>query len=345
MNTRKRNRKMNVTEIASTQQIESKICRTNETTHTDALDTDNSNEDKIDTSVEIMNVDENDLATGSAEQVNDDAMVNSPELEQNSNSGDQLCQEENTNRDEETDRLQREVDILLAAISESQRPRNANIHDSVSENVNDSDATIIIDTIDFEHRYAASATAQREATEVASNIAPTASTSAQAAANELQASANNNVDDSVVLIDDTSPRTVRPTANDDEEDVIFVTESRGSQRFRTIATIDLCDTPDTSYTRPPDANQLNEPETSSSSSSNNQSNAVAAVADAPAAPSHKTKCPICLETYGFDEILSTMCGHLYCGPCIRNVIKTRKKCPMCNRALKQNQVHRLFFEP
>lgn len=144
-----------------------------------------------------------------------------------------------------------------------------------------------------------------------------------------------NVSDSIVVIDD--PRTVRPIVRDEDEDVIFVTESRREQRFRTIATIDLCDTPDTSFTQ-----------------SNKQSDqaGAAATASTAAAPNNlnspppkpgTAKCPICLDSFGFDEIMSTMCGHLFCEPCIRNTIKTRKKCPMCNRSLKMNQIHRIFL--
>lgn len=119
---------------------------------------------------------------------------------------------------------------------------------------------------------------------------------------------------------------VQRNNRDDDEDVIFVTETR--QRQRTIATIDLCDTPDTSYVSQPEKREPS-------------------IIDSPAANSDRpanTKCPICLEMIGFDKILSTMCGHLYCEPCIRNVIKTRKKCPMCNHALRQNQVHRIFLD-
>lgn len=109
----------------------------------------------------------------------------------------------------------------------------------------------------------------------------------------------------------------------DDEDVIFVTEIRGSQRqHRTVATIDLCDSPDTE--KPAKADKP-------------------AKVDTPAQPG-MTKCPICLDMYGFNEILSTMCGHLFCEPCIKNVIKLRKKCPMCNRGLKPNQVHRIFLD-
>lgn len=131
-----------------------------------------------------------------------------------------------------------------------------------------------------------------------------------------------------MIIDDPNTSIVRPITRDDDEDVIFVTESR--REFRTIATIDLCETPDNSFTQPQQSNQ-------------------SVTQSLPCKPPEKlnpgtTKCPICLEIFGLDEILSTFCGHLFCDPCIKNVIKTRKKCPMCNRNLKQSQVHRIFLD-
>lgn len=139
--------------------------------------------------------------------------------------------------------------------------------------------------------------------------------------------------DSIVLIDDNGPAPVRPIVNNnyDDEEVIFVTEIR--QRQRTVATIDLCDTPDNSFT------------CSNSGKQNNSNTSSAGDGKSKGSGIGMTKCPICLEMYGMDEILSTICGHLYCGPCIRNVMKTKKsKCPMCNRGLKSNEVHRIFLD-
>lgn len=122
-------------------------------------------------------------------------------------------------------------------------------------------------------------------------------------------------------MEDLSSSTVRPVARDEDEDVIFVQETKGEQRLRTICTIDLCDTPDVSFS----------------------STANAPAASQPPAPT-LTKCPICLDDFAFSQILSTICGHLYCKPCIKNAIKTRKKCPKCNHNLKSSQIHRIFLD-
>lgn len=134
-----------------------------------------------------------------------------------------------------------------------------------------------------------------------------------------------------MIVDDSHVDSVQSIVHDD--DVIFVTEVR--QRQRTIATIDLCDIPDSSFV--------------CTNVDQNAGRSSTVAKHSPKKPTESssvgmTKCPICLEKFTMNEILSTFCGHLYCEPCIRNVIKTRKKCPMCNRGLKSNQVHRIFLE-
>ncbi|XP_055324448.1 uncharacterized protein LOC129579013 isoform X1 [Sitodiplosis mosellana] len=315
MSTRKRSRRLVESDLANTQQIQSKkVPRKNQTTHTDT-DTVDADEHKIDSNGETMNAEENGLATGSTERANDD----STEFNQNSNPGD------DSSEDTETDNILREADVLMAEIAEFRRDYYAN------ESQNDSQATIIIsETPDAVHPTNASTNDANNATTSGQN------SGARASANNSHT--NNPSDDSVVLIEDMNSSAVRPIVKDDDEDVIFVTESRGSQQFRTIATIDLCDTPDTSFTRSKDTGQSTSTVAAASTAPSNSANELS-----PKRPG-TIKCPICLETFGFDKVLSTMCGHLYCEPCIKNVIKIRKKCPMCNRGLKPNQVHRIFLD-
>lgn len=56
-----------------------------------------------------------------------------------------------------------------------------------------------------------------------------------------------------------------------------------------------------------------------------------------------TRCSICLDMYAFNEILSTICGHIFCEPCITRAIELRKRCPMCNRAVDPNEIHPIFI--
>uniref|UniRef100_K3W9U0 RING-type domain-containing protein n=1 Tax=Globisporangium ultimum (strain ATCC 200006 / CBS 805.95 / DAOM BR144) TaxID=431595 RepID=K3W9U0_GLOUD len=53
------------------------------------------------------------------------------------------------------------------------------------------------------------------------------------------------------------------------------------------------------------------------------------------------KCSICLDT--IDEMTSTMCGHVYCGKCIRLAIRVTGKCPLCQRKLRPKDIHPLYF--
>lgn len=55
-------------------------------------------------------------------------------------------------------------------------------------------------------------------------------------------------------------------------------------------------------------------------------------------------CPICLESKtAVIEIMSTTCGHVFCGNCIRSAVKIHKKCPTCRKKLTLKQFHRIFL--
>jgi hypothetical protein len=56
------------------------------------------------------------------------------------------------------------------------------------------------------------------------------------------------------------------------------------------------------------------------------------------------ECAICLETVSSKRgISATMCGHVYCTPCIAEVVCKKKECPTCRRTLDSTQVHPLFI--
>lgn len=149
-------------------------------------------------------------------------------------------------------------------------------------------------------------------------------------------SSTSSLDDSVVIVGGAAQLdTIKPIGPNQDEDVIFVTESR--QPYRTLATIDLCDSFENSPKK--------ERPTDGAACGPSPAKKTCTDQTPPKSTMGTTKCPICLDMFTMDQILSTMCGHLFCGPCIQGVIKTRKKCPMCNRGLKQNQVHRLFIDP
>lgn len=57
----------------------------------------------------------------------------------------------------------------------------------------------------------------------------------------------------------------------------------------------------------------------------------------------KMQCPVCMESAARREPTSTLCGHIFCKPCILHAIKISKKCPLCNRRLNRKQVHPLFL--
>jgi hypothetical protein len=61
-------------------------------------------------------------------------------------------------------------------------------------------------------------------------------------------------------------------------------------------------------------------------------------------PRHEWECAICLEAISSKQgISATVCGHVYCTPCITEVVCKRKECPTCRKALDSAQVHPLYM--
>ncbi|KAJ2946587.1 hypothetical protein O0L34_g12642 [Tuta absoluta] len=56
-------------------------------------------------------------------------------------------------------------------------------------------------------------------------------------------------------------------------------------------------------------------------------------------------CPICMDSLANTTVASTLCGHVFCMPCIRAAIRANgKKCPTCRKALKgKDGYHQIFI--
>ncbi|XP_077228692.1 uncharacterized protein LOC143861700 isoform X2 [Tasmannia lanceolata] len=55
----------------------------------------------------------------------------------------------------------------------------------------------------------------------------------------------------------------------------------------------------------------------------------------------KLRCSICMDT--MKEETSTVCGHVFCKPCISNAICLQKKCPTCRENLSLTSIHRIYL--
>ncbi|XP_068661299.1 uncharacterized protein [Aristolochia californica] len=55
----------------------------------------------------------------------------------------------------------------------------------------------------------------------------------------------------------------------------------------------------------------------------------------------KFRCSICMDT--MKEETSTICGHVFCKPCITNAIRVQKKCPTCREKLTPSNIHRIYL--
>ena len=65
-------------------------------------------------------------------------------------------------------------------------------------------------------------------------------------------------------------------------------------------------------------------------------------------PRTSVSCPICLETVEQFEksgrqLVTTVCGHVFCNVCVRNSISRQHACPTCRKKLTLKQYHPLFL--
>lgn len=58
---------------------------------------------------------------------------------------------------------------------------------------------------------------------------------------------------------------------------------------------------------------------------------------------NRLECPVCLENLKNKQLISTICGHVFCKPCADNVIKTTKACPTCRKKLTSKRIHPLYL--
>lgn len=61
------------------------------------------------------------------------------------------------------------------------------------------------------------------------------------------------------------------------------------------------------------------------------------------AKSVRLECSICLECIDDQELAVTPCGHLFCLACVTKAVSNRAACPSCNKAVKSDDLRRLFL--
>ncbi|NWU16214.1 RNF4 ligase, partial [Cephalopterus ornatus] len=65
-------------------------------------------------------------------------------------------------------------------------------------------------------------------------------------------------------------------------------------------------------------------------------------------PNPSVRCPICMDFYsqivqGERQIVSTLCGHLFCSRCLPVALETARACPTCRTELYPDAYHPIFF--
>lgn len=136
-------------------------------------------------------------------------------------------------------------------------------------------------------------------------------------------------DDSILTLPIPREADINTTTDDD---VIFVDDYIPAQRI--TAVVNLCSPESSTSNRrkrqhSPAPRYRDVPELSESM---NETLLVQAV-----------KCPVCMEKITKGPPHSTICGHIFCGDCIKRAIQARKKCPICNKNLTVKGIHPLYF--
>jgi len=59
-------------------------------------------------------------------------------------------------------------------------------------------------------------------------------------------------------------------------------------------------------------------------------------------------CPICLVAFksikkSGVELLSTVCGHIFCGGCLKQCLRQSQQCPVCRAEITRESYHPIFF--
>ena len=60
------------------------------------------------------------------------------------------------------------------------------------------------------------------------------------------------------------------------------------------------------------------------------------------------QCPICMESLEFIkrsgyDLVSTVCGHIFCSLCLPESVRASGKCPTCRRTIGADDYHRIFI--
>jgi len=64
--------------------------------------------------------------------------------------------------------------------------------------------------------------------------------------------------------------------------------------------------------------------------------------------SSSLKCPVCLETFSAirqrgSRLVSTVCGHVFCGRCLPACVRTSGQCPACRKRIGYQDFHPLYL--
>lgn len=62
----------------------------------------------------------------------------------------------------------------------------------------------------------------------------------------------------------------------------------------------------------------------------------------------RISCPVCMDDYKElqqrqVQLMSTICGHVFCKECIEAAVRANHQCPTCRKRLSERQIHPIFL--
>lgn len=152
----------------------------------------------------------------------------------------------------------------------------------------------------------------------------------EAQLNSLESNNRNQHRDSVVVI------------NDDDDDLIFVSHTPSNSN---IPIIDLINIDSPLSRRNVQRNRVNIQQATTSTAPAPATVPTPSVANSSLNESiaGRPTCPICMESLFKNNPHSTICGHMFCRPCITQAVQISKKCPLCNKKLTAKGFHPVYF--
>jgi hypothetical protein len=172
---------------------------------------------------------------------------------------------------------------------------------------------------------------------------------------------HNSVDQSLIVLDETlqeniqevfqeggeataGPTEGRPVPTDDEEELIVIGDDTVDGEDTSDIDVLIDDLSPMTSPRLPGGSYS--PSTTIDLTDSPVASPEASPSSSPQSP--RLHCPVCLDTFSTIrnkglQLVSTVCGHVFCSSCLSTCLRSRDQCPTCRKILRSRDFHPLFL--